>query len=171
VSTVIAVGGTTSPPDFLSNSPNEQYRTLLWNGLKLSTRQQYHSGVQSYLKHCKLSGCQPWPASTYTIGTFNTRRAYGSPSFQQLSANTLRSYSLAIKSTSTDLGFDDSQINNKHIDRLTKGALNLILAVNIPKRLPITRDVLLQLLSKQASSSEHPTATVNLNTAFATAHA
>jgi hypothetical protein len=144
---------------------------LLWNGLKPKTRQQYHSGVQSYLKHCKLSGYQLWPATTHIIGTFITRRAYGSPNFQQLSANTLRSYSSAIRSTNTDLGFSDNSIINKHIDRLIKGASNLFPAISRPQRLPITRNILLKLISPTASAGEHSIDTLNLNAAFTAAHA
>ncbi|KAF2174419.1 hypothetical protein K469DRAFT_550845, partial [Zopfia rhizophila CBS 207.26] len=120
---------------------------------------------------CRLSQRETWPATRETLGLWIVQRAFGSnaPHMGQVQGTTLQSYLSALRSVHVDLGLSINVFEEDHIQRLIQGAKNLFPAQSRRKRLPITRDILLDVLSKRATRGEDPIDTRNLNAAFTVA--
>lgn len=165
------------PEDFLrrltSLTGDYRYTTLLWAGLKTSTRQAYTSATRSYENFCRLQSITVWPASPQGLASWVVERAWGNstPSMGQVSGKTLRTYVSALRSIHVDLNLPTLVFESPHIQRLLDGAINLFSAKVKRKRLPLTRDVLLKILAPEASRGETQHDCLNANAAFSMAFA
>ena len=165
------------PEDFIALTKDVatsyQHVKLLWNGLKPDTRKNYAVAIRSYTAHCRLQGYTAWPATTASLSSWLAARAFGSsqPLMGQVTANTLQSYLSALRSVHVDLGYPTDTFSSEHLDRIIQGARNIFPKREKRKRLPITRDILTDILSPAASRGEDPIDTANLNAAFALAFA
>lgn len=146
---------------------------MLWGGLKLDTRKAYASAIKSYETYCALHQAQPWPAERTILTDWITGKAYGTqaPHMRQIKGTTLQSYVSALRSVHTDLGFSTEVFDDGHAQRFINGAKNIFPTAPTKQRDPITRDVLLKLLSSKACQGENPIDRVNVNAAFTTAFA
>lgn len=144
------------------------YLKLLWSGLKEATRKSYSAAIKSYTSYCTTHSLQTWPATRVSLGNWIVLRANGSglPSMGQISGKTLDSYVSALRSVHVDLDLDTLLFNSPHILRLLAGVKNLFPHESKCNRQAISRSLLTELLSKEASKGEHPIDTLNLNAAF-----
>ena len=139
-----------------TDSPSENYATLLWAGLTQGIRQSYQPAIQSFEHFCKLRSEIAWPASETMLGQWVAMRAYGSSDnlMGQLKLSTILSYFLALRSYHVDRRWNTSVFESQHILRLIQGARSLF-PNQKRERLPITREVLSKITTTPVTREEH----------------
>jgi len=153
---------------------NERLTRLLWNGLKPSTRRGYYTSVVSYTTWCEYNSRDPWPASLSNLIHWSIGRLYGDPVLPrqaQISAATLNSYLAALRSIHTDLDLNEQPFDSPCLRRVIQGANNFFPAEPRPQRTPITRSLLIRLISPEATAAEPHLDTLAVNAAFTLAFA
>jgi hypothetical protein len=153
---------------------NTRVTRLLWAGLKATTRKSYKPAVNSYTTWCHANNTSPWPAALATLVHWATGRLYGDPLIPQqaqIAGSTLNTYLAALRSVHVDLAYDDSVFDSPHIRRLVQGGINLFPPQPRPERTPISRALLLRLVSPEASQGEKHTDALAINAAFTLAFA
>ena len=117
-----------------------RYTTLLWAGLKETTRKAYASATRSYEDFCRLQSIEAWPATSQGLASWIVERAWGNstPGMGQVSGKTLRAYVSALRSIHVDLNLSTLVFESPHIQRLLDGAINLFPAKPKRKRLALT---------------------------------
>jgi hypothetical protein len=150
-----------------------KYAKLLWAGLKPDTRANYKSAIRSYEAFCAMHGHRQWPATRQSLGGWIVERAWGNstPLMGQVQGTTLRSYVSALRSVHVDLNLPTEVFTSDHITRLINGAINLFPARKKAERRKISREILLQLVSPEATRGETKVDRLNANAAFTTAFA
>lgn len=161
------------PRDFMCRmkqlSSNYFYTKLLWAGIGEDTRKHYATAVRSYEEYCHMSKVCPWPATRRTLGPWIVTRAFGSAisrNLHQVSATTLSGYVSALRSVHVDLDLPTEVFESQHIRRLLAGAANLFPKRSRERKLFITRQLLIDLISTRATEGESEHDTLNLNAAF-----
>lgn len=149
---------------------------LIWAGLAPSTRRTYESGINKYVATChsRHPPLDPWPATFDKLSCFISVHAWGEGDFRRLPHHTIRKYLSAIRSVHVDMNLDTAMFNTPHLNLLVQGACNLFpgdLNTSGPTREPLSRDLLLKLVSPDACHGEPPRDTLNLNAAFCLAFA
>lgn len=152
-------------------SDNYLYAKLLWAGIAQNTRIKYLTPVRSYEGFCHASRVQPWPATVPKLAPWIVTRAFGSPLPQmgQIAASSISGYVSALRSVHVDLNLPTDVFECPHIRRLIAGAETLFPRQPRQQRLPITKQLLISLLSPRACAGEHFVDTLNLNAAFSLA--
>ena len=89
----------------------------------------------------------------------------------QIQGTTLRSYVAALRSVHLDLNLSSEIFECSHIQRLINGAIHLFPAKSKPERRPISRELLLKLVSPEATQGENKIDRLNGNAAFTMAFA
>jgi integrase len=150
-----------------------RYTTLLWAGLKETTRKAYASATRSYEDFCRLQSIKAWPATSQGLASWIVERAWGNttPGMGQVSGKTLRTYVSALRSIHVDLDLPTLVFESPHVQRLLDGAIRLFPAKPKRKRLALTRDILLKALTPEASRNETQSDRLNANAAFSMAFA
>lgn len=109
------------------------------------TRQLYSSAWKSYDAHCHINTTwQPIPVTLQTLVSWITEL-----SKRGLAPTTIKTYLAGIRSTLVDSGVEDLSIfHHPAINRLVTGIKRRHGEANRRDRLPVTRDILLQLLKR-----------------------
>ena len=151
-----------------------RYGRLLWAGLKEDTRTSYASATKSYESFCYLNGfTKAWPATQKSLGSWIVERAWGNttPLMGQLQGTTIRTYVAALRSVHVDLDLPTTVFESPHTQRLINGAINLFPARSKIDRRPLSREMLLKVISPAATKGETSIDTLNANAAFTMAFA
>lgn len=151
---------------------NYYYLKLLWAGIGEGTRKNYNTAVRSYEGFCQLSNVEAWPATRETLAPWIVTRAWGIPfskTLEQVKGRSLSGYVSSLRSVHVDMNWSEGVFDCPHIRRLIAGATNLFPKLHFQPKLPITRSLLLNLLSPKACYGERPLDTLNLNAAFSLA--
>lgn len=117
----------------------------MWWGLACSTRKLYTSALNSYEIHCKINTTsQPFPVTLQTLASW-----IGNLAKRKISSKTIRTYLAGLRSFLVDLGVSDLQIfQHPSIHRMITGLKRREGEVDKRERLPVTRDILLKLLTQ-----------------------
>ena len=133
------------PSDWYSNTPlSRNAAKYLWSGLATKTRELYSTATRSYTDFCALNGIKPpFPA---TLNSLSDWIAYLGD--RHIQPKTIKAYLVGVRSTHIDLGFDAPEaFNHPALKRIINGIRRLRGEADAQERRPITRDVLLKLLS------------------------
>lgn len=134
------------PPDSWYNQtalPREA-ASLLWWGLAAKTRKAYATPTKSYSAYCAINGSTPsFPATVNSLASWiahlSTRRA---------NAKTIKAYLTGVRSAHVDMGYEDLAVfHNPQLQRIIAGIRRLRGEAGTKERRPITKDLLLQVLS------------------------
>jgi hypothetical protein len=114
-----------------------------------------------------------WPITQASLSAWIVERAWGNttPGMSQLQGSTLRVYVSALRSVHVDLNLRTEVFESAHTQRLINSAINLFPARKESQRLPLTRDVLLKVISPAATAEESTVNRLNANAAFTMAFA
>jgi hypothetical protein len=127
----------------------------------------YRAAIKSWEGYCDLHGVEKYPAPLYHLGEWITQRIFGisSPGMSRINP-TARAYVSAIRSHHVDANYDTSVFNNPIIKRNLDGATSINPSTTA-ERLPITKDILNQLLTPDAKSVKDLSFNAAATTAFA----
>lgn len=136
----------------------------LWWGLAPKIRDAYDTAKNSYIKYCTDMGYQlMFPASLPAIVSW-----IGSLGDRRLKPKTIKAYLTGLRSFYVDIGYRDDVFDNPVIKRVINGIRRLRGEGDTMERRPITRDVLIHILS---TLSQNTLAGATLHAAYCLAFA
>ena len=124
---------------------------MIWWGLAVKTRKLYTSALRSYEAHCQINTVfNPFPVTLQSLASW-----IGHLAKRNISSNTIRTYVAGLRSFLVDSGRDNLDIfQHASIKRMIVGLRRLEGEGKKRNRLPITRDILLKLLTRLDTTKE-----------------
>jgi hypothetical protein len=144
------------------NLPRQAARYLWW-GLSSQTRRTYTTPRNDYVHFCALRGATAFPASEQQLLVWVSKLGE-----RGLRTKTIKSYLTGLKSLHVDLGLGTKPFGNPRLQRIIRGINRFQGEPNRKERLPITRNLLIRLLSLLDRNDPRD---ANLYGAFCLAHA
>jgi len=121
---------------------------FLYHGLALATRSTYDSHVRSYMEACRMAGLQHrdgslFPAELLWIENWVVELA------GRVKSKDIKKRVASLRSYHIDLGYDTRVFADEQLARVIRGVMRLYPDTTLPReRTPITREILVQLLSQ-----------------------
>ena len=121
---------------------------FLYHGLALATRSTYDSHVCSYIEACRLAGLQRqdgslFPAELLWIENWVVELA------GWVKVKDIKKRIASLRSYHIDMGYDTRVFADEQLARVIRGVMRLYPDTTLPReRTPITREILVQLLSQ-----------------------
>ena len=121
---------------------------FLYHGLALATRSTYDSHVRSYMEACRMAGLQHrdgslFPAQLLWIENWVVELA------GRVKSKNIKKRVASLRSYHIDLGYDTRVFADEQLARVIRGVMRLYPDTTLPReRTPITREILVQLLSQ-----------------------
>lgn len=154
------------PPDsWYKQTPlSRNAARYLWWGLANKTRSSYRTAVHSYTEFCALSRVTAFPATIQSLTGWVARLAD-----HRIQVKTIKAYLCGVRSAHVDMGFEDLDVfHHPLLQRVIAGIRRLRGEADIKERRPITRDLLLQILTRfDTSTLESATLHASFCLAFA----
>ena len=123
---------------------------LLWWGLAPKTRKTYLGPVNLYVTHCALHSIQPaFPATVHSLTSW-----VGKLGIKRITAKTIKSYLTAVRSAHIDVSDKEpTAFRSSKLQRMVNGSRRMHGEAGTQERLPITKDLLLQMLQRVSQRS------------------
>lgn len=146
---------------------------MLSAGVGQSTRRGYLGSIVAYERFCEYFRLTPWPATVRTLARFITSKAWGDEfipgGHKRCGRGAMSNILSGLRSHHIDLGLETEIFKSPLLARLLAGVASIFPREPRPPKVPVTRGLLIRLMSPAATAVKSVHDFLTLNAAFTVA--